>query len=61
MVRGKYTWHMSRMLCDSSHDKLRNLSYRVKANLQLRLLTKKGKIKAGVIQKYYKKNCNQIR
>lgn len=43
MVRGKYTWHMSRMMCDSSHDKLCNLSYRVKANLQLRLLKKKRK------------------
>lgn len=41
MVKGKYTWHMSRMMCDLSHDKLCNLSYRVKANLQLRLLKKK--------------------
>lgn len=52
---------MSRMMCDSSHDKLCNLSYGVKANLQLRLLKKKKKEKktcvdTKILQKELKPN-----
>jgi len=54
MVKGKYTWHMAKM-CDLSHDKLRNLSYRAKANLQLRLPKKKKKTLV-LVQKYYKES-----
>lgn len=58
MVKGKYTWHMSKM-CDSSHDKLCNLSYRAKANLQLRLPKKKKKkacVDTKILQKELQTN-----
>lgn len=45
MVKGKCTWRMSRTVWLVSHDKLRNLSYRVEANLQLRLPKKRKKKK----------------
>lgn len=51
-------------MCDLSHDKLRNLSYRAKANLQLRLPKKKKKnacVGTKILQRIATKYVKKIR